>query len=546
MASNSGSRTPTGQTRGTMDLNKHKESEETPAAEPNEKAREAVSKHDEHHRRRTPLAHEICDALTGILLCGLLMAMPWLFAWEGRWPHIVANGMGYALGVLWMAKLCIRQLTGYIPMRWGSADDEASPIRQRRDRCLTRWLAGLTLSILGWTLISAWNGGGVFEEVNLKILPRDHLGWLPHSYDAPRTWEALGRYTAWALIFWAARDWFLGKTREERRGMIELWRKDGGGTPGPWHVPMRIRRFLWSLCLGGVLVAAEALVQRWSGTDHLLWRIKPTLSGPDNFFGPFWYRGNAAQYFNLLWPLGAALAWTLYHQAREATRHGARTMGPVWLWMIPVAIVMFVCPMAAASRLGTALTCCAMLVLVAQAGWREGSSRKSRVIGLVLLCVAALQIALILGWKTIEPRYEQLAQSGLKGWHDMNSTAFTVAQNAPWLGIGPDAYPAFARMLWTRNANEFQPHAQNDWLETIVTFGRLGALPVLAWVILIPLKWRWGSGAILPSTLSTLLWTVLGLCLFHALFHFPFQNPPVALLWIVLAALASATSRGRM
>lgn len=544
MMSDIGWRIPAGQTRGTMDLNKQKKSEETSSAELIGTAGEAVSKHEGHHRRRTPLTYEICDALTGIVLCALLTAMPWLFAWEGRWPHVVANSLGYALGAIWLAKLCIRQLTGYIPMRWGSAGDETSAARQRRDRTMTRGLAALTFAILGWTLISAWNGGGTFTE-GMKMLPREHIGWLPHSYDAPRTWEALGRYTAWALVFWAARDWFLGKTREERRGMIELWRMDGGGTPGPWHVPARIRRFLWVLCLGGAVVAVEALTQRWSGTHLILWHIKPALSGPDNFFGPFWYRGNAAQYFNLLWPLGAALAWTMYHQAREAARSGARTAGLGWLWMIPIVVLMFACPMAAASRLGAALACCAMLALVVKAGWQEGASRKSRLICLVILCAAALQAALILGWKTIEPRYEQLAQSGLKGWHVMNDTTFKVSQNAPWLGIGPDVYPAFARMLWTRNENEFQPHAQNDWLETLAAFGRLGILPVLAWVLLIPLKWRGGAGAVLPSILSTLLWTVLGLCLFHALFHFPFQNPPVALLWIVLAALASASSHGR-
>ena len=43
-------------------------------------------------------------------------------------------------------------------------------------------------------------------------------------------------------------------------------------------------------------------------------------------------------------------------------------------------------------------------------------------------------------------------------------------------------------------ADEWQAYMHNDWLETLITFGRLGAAPIFLSALLVFFHWFWSGG----------------------------------------------------
>ena len=71
-----------------------------------------------------------------------------------------------------------------------------------------------------------------------------------------------------------------------------------------------MRRLFWVLTVNGVVLAVEGLMQRAEGGNKLLWLIVPRYEqDAEAQFGPYAYRANAAQYFNLLWPAVLGFWW---------------------------------------------------------------------------------------------------------------------------------------------------------------------------------------------------------------------------------------------
>ena len=93
--------------------------------------------------------------------------------------------------------------------------------------------------------------------------------------------------------------------------------------------------------------------------------------------------------------------------------------------------------------------------------------------------------------------------------------------------------------------DEWLAYMHNDWLETIITFGRLGAAPVFLAALLVLSHWFWGGGVYGNKYFVLLLWVSLGGCLVHACFDFPFQIHSVLALFLVLCAVLSCLSRRR-
>jgi len=83
----------------------------------------------------------------------------------------------------------------------------------------------------------------------------------------------------------------------------------------------------------------------------------------------------------------------------------------------------------------------------------------------------------------------------------------------------------------------------NDWLETLITFGRLGATPIFLTALLILSHWFWSGGIHGNKYFVMLLWVSLGGCLVHACFDFPLQIHSVLALFVVLCAVLSCLSR---
>jgi hypothetical protein len=210
-------------------------------------------------------------------------------------------------------KLAIRWLKGYRPPRW---DDRSSKGRggERRPAAarLTAFLAWLTVAVLGFCLISAVDARATYLPDQLSFAYHSCIPWLPHSLDSNATWMAFWSCLGLACSFWAVRDWLLGKTEvEERAELLPAGRVGGDAAP---LLPDRLRRLLWLLAINGGLLGLEGIAQRLEGSGRLLFPVKPRVNpAAITQFGPYAYRANASQYFNLLWPLCLGLWWAHNH-----------------------------------------------------------------------------------------------------------------------------------------------------------------------------------------------------------------------------------------
>lgn len=378
-----------------------------------------------HSRRhRVPQVYRVCDGLTEALIYAMVVFAPWAFGTTERWSIWCMNAGGFVLGALLGVKWCVRWRTGYQPERWGetlpvakaegrepgpqAGAEEGAPLTAgvpapvHAGRWVIRSLAALTVLILAYTLTSALNARATLHWLEDRFDYRECVRWLPHSYEAASTWRAFWQYLGLAGFFWALRDWLLGKTRRERHRVEE---PVSSRSPTPeTRVPERLQRLLWVVCLNGGLLALEGILQRLDGTNKLLWLVEPWLNKtPESQFGPYAYRSNAAQYLNLVWPLGVGLWWTL-HQGRRRRAASRRLGSGSELLLLPLVVLMAAAPFVASSRggvavaLGNATLLCG--VLVCRAGRRGWGTR----LAVASAFVAALALGAHVGWPYLKQR----------------------------------------------------------------------------------------------------------------------------------------------
>ena len=477
--------------------------------------------------------HTWAEGTTEAVLYVMAVFAPWLFGcaqstaltgWEifgcrQPWTIWTMNFCGYALGGLLLVKWLVRA-GGYRPPRW---DDNSSTA----GRWTTRVLGAATWLILLYTLVSVVNFRGQFIPADYQFKYNDRaLLWLPHSYELTGSWRFFLNHLALAAAFWAARDWLLGKTLRETRG---------GDAARVAFLPARLKRLLWVLSVNGALLALEGIAQRVSGTDKLLWYIQPRINKTaEGQFGPFAYRSNAAQYFNLLWPAALALWWTLRREA-QFTAPALRSLRHHWL--LGCVALMAACPLFSYSRggamVGLATISLAALVLATALRQAHGATK----FGLFLFFVTILVLGFAFGWDKLGDRMQDL-EKGVTGRAGYNEMAWPMVRDYPVFGSGPGTFGMLFQLYQTRwDIRAAQLH--NDWLETFITFGPAGCA-LIALAAGAVFGRRFGAGGIHASWRFTLLlWVALAGCLAHALFDFPLQMYSVLWLFLLLCSILS-------
>ena len=537
-----------------------------------EHARPSASRPAE--RMRTPSAHRTCDGVTEALLYFGVVFAPWAFGTTERWSIWTMNLAGYALGTLLLGKWLIRRRTGYRPMRWGEAAGDRSQrsgageagaggkaqnMEQstrgstRRTRSMTKlpnlMLSTLTVLILAYCLMSAINARSTFLYREMAFVPREYIAWLPHTYDSWATWQAFWTYLGLALTFWASRDWLLGKTARERQEA----RDEGQGpsdrvarhlATAAFDLPARLQRLLWVLCLNGAVLALEGILQRLSGTGKLLWLVQPVFNQTaDAQFGPYAYRSNAAQYFNLVWPVCLGYWWTLRRANRNSPRAGARVGGGPHVLLLPCAVLMAAAPIISSSRGGAIVAGLEMLLALALLLFAQRRGHAWTRLGIVLLFAVALLLAGRFGWEKLEPRLKAMFSDEMSGRVEIYRNAQQMARDFPVFGMGPGTFPWVYHLYRATAQSAWAAYAHNDWLETRITFGWVGFVMIIAAQGIVFLR-PVGNGGIAAHWLFiSMIWLSLAGCLLHARFDFPFQIYSTLALFVQLGAILFCISR---
>jgi O-antigen ligase len=132
---------------------------------------------------------------------------------------------------------------------------------------------------------------------------------------------------------------------------------------------------------------------------------------------------------------------------------------------------------------------------------------------------------------------------GYAGREAMYEAARPMAQDYPWFGTGPGTFGTVFQLYRISNATFWPAQLHNDWLETRITFGRLGLGLLLAALALVGVRWFVPGGVRGHRRLAALAWLALAGCLTQARFDFPFQVHSTLLLFLVICAILLNLSR---
>jgi hypothetical protein len=404
-----------------------------------------------------------------------------------------------------------------------------------------------------YCLVGALNARSTYHREMLGFEYHEYIRWLPATFDSSSTWFVFWCSLALACSFWATRDWLLGKSSAEERA--ERLNLDDGLRGAP-SLPARWRRLLWALTINGGLLAVEGIVQRLANCPRLLFMVLPTVhQTADTQFGPYAYRSNAAQYFNLLWP--ASLGFWRGLQNAGGTNQKTRRLPLI------CASIMAACPIISTTR-GGALVAAGMLVLATMffvaSPRREETDRESANaeqrreprlhkmgrprtgLAMGFFLISSLTLGLLLGWKSLKPRMAQFSE-GYQYRERMYQNALPMAADYPVYGIGPGAFVYVFQLYRVATSTYWPPQLHNDWLETRITFGWMGSGLIALALSLTGLSWFFPGGLTGHGRFTAMLWIALGGCMIHALFDFPFQVYSVVFLFLIWCAMVVNVSR---
>jgi O-antigen ligase len=208
-------------------------------------------------------------------------------------------------------------------------------------------------------------------------------------------------------------------------------------------------------------------------------------------------------------------------------------------------VLMGACPLIASSRGGTLIAVGMLpLALVAMLTIPRGVSTGSKV-GLGLLFVAAIQVAVVLGWDALEPRLEDAFVDNLGGRLAAYKNAQGMAKDYPLFGCGAGSFASLYFLYRTDPDTGWFAYLHNDWLESRITLGWIGFALLLALLAGTLVRWFLGPGVPLPGLLAALVCLAMVGCLVHARFDFPFRVHSVVTVFLLYCSVLSCSSRAQ-
>lgn len=471
------------------------------------------------------------DRFNGALLLSILVASPWLFGTTERWAVLALNLLAYGCGGLFLLRWLWRWRRGALSVE--RIVGQVDPM-ERSGGWTIQAMAVLTGLVLLFCLVAAFNARATFVPEAQQLLYHDaYVTWLPTSYDRTLTWQTFWNYLALACFFWSLRGWLLHPIP-----------KSGGAGSTPDESTARLNRLLWVVALNATALAVVGIFQRLDGTDRLLWFRRTYEGRGDLMFASFAYRGNAAQYLNLCWPVMLGSWWLLREQARTAVGTGRKVGGGPHIALLPCAIVTAAAVFISQSvgAVFVALGCLLFATLVFLIHHRGTWQTRCAVF---LVAISVLALAGTLSWDQLAPKLRDAFRTPYANPNELAENARAMAADFPAFGIGPGAFRALYHVYRADPAQTWAAFLHDDWFETRVTFGWTGSALILGLLALAMGHWFVGRGLACSWEFTAMLWVALWGCLAHAKFSFPLQIYSILLLFLSLCAVLTVIGKPR-
>ena len=402
--------------------------------------------------------------------------------------------------------------------------------RRRLFRFLPFWLG---LFLFAWIACQSWNTWGVVVQRDLfwRIVPRDHIAWLPSGLEAPfASSEEPGGMNGW------------------RQLLILL---------GPWsllcalHAAVFHRRsYAWLAGIAvanGLGVALAGNLARSNKWREFLGFVDPDLQGAP--FGPFVYRNQAGAFLCLAAVLALALMYFLAKRRGDGVDRG----GPHLL----AGITFVFLGLAAASTrsLATVAAAAALLLLVAPAAYlldRRLRVALSPAPAIVMAALAAVVVYVGLlsvdagSWRQkVQSKQQQMKRTGSDDRAPLRAATWmmitTPSPERQLSGWGAGSYrwvsPGFLRTqkVFLDRRGELAnraTHAHNDWLQAPVEWGLAGWVSVACVLGFLAIRIR----AQIRRPTAPAFTLLGGLVIFsgHAFFDFLLFIPQLTLLAVIV------------
>ena len=355
---------------------------------------------------RTPKLYRWADIATEALIYFTILWGPWAFGTVQDWAILTMNLANYGIGALLLTKWAIHYTTGYYPPRWTIQKNVQRTTQPPKRDWRTKAVAALTIYMLGYILISIFNGRATFNhEFNYFDYQENYIQWLPHTYDKSITIQSFLNFLGLACCFWGIRDWLLGKTRKESMDTGQtaeettLFPEKEHSMPS---IPIRLNRLLWLLCIIGGLLALIGIIQRLDGTPKLLWIYERERFGTSiQSLGPFGYRSNGAAYLNMILPITIGFVLWAIQQALSMRMHMGRKSGIPHYTLIP-SICIIVCALfVSLSRGGLFVLGCMFLVTFGLMLIKPGLLNKNQQLGATVLLLIGLTVSYYIGFEPL-------------------------------------------------------------------------------------------------------------------------------------------------
>ena len=482
-----------------------------------------------HRRRRTDqkvtnrtAIIRYCDVLTEAVLYFMIVFSPWAFGTTQPWAVWTMNVGGFFLGALLLAK----KIT-HSPISGDQPSPSLHVARPSRGHYLTLGLIVFTCFILVYCLVSALNARARYIESQQSFeYFQNYIRWLPHSYARDRTLAWFWNYLALALTFWATCNWLTTDPIVPNR------RHRSAHLPEKTSMP-RLHRLFWLLSINGALLAFQGLLQRVDGGAKLLWVMETRINREAvSQFGPYAYRSNAAQYFNLLWPAMLGFWWWLELRCREthsfSTRHRL---------LLPLVIIVAICPLVSLSRAGAAVALMNAVGVgaIIMISWRGSRARLAWTLGITVMALAGL--AFYFNGHELARRFASSSQDYLVGREGTYETARKILADYPIFGTGPGTFEPVFQLYRTSTEQYWPSQLHNDWLETAITFGAVGLTATILALALLLLRCLVAGSSQTPWSFAAMLWVAIAGCLVFAKVDFPFQIYSILFLFLLLCAV---------